>query len=123
MTDEEFDALMNEICGDLQIKTFERRARENPKTYFPSGLKWKYYSAHSRGRRWMFCYSSGRNGNGKFLSWVYQPKGSKKKITWKSRKIVEHRTRKKAIVRALKLYKQFNEKQRARREKGNAEIT
>ena len=77
------------------------------KMKFPQGFKWKYYRVAKvpRRREWWCCYSSTRNANKKFISWVYEWVGKKTK----TRFIKEHRTKKKAIGRAQKFYNRRKE--------------
>lgn len=76
------------------------------KLQFPDGFRWLYYGKLElkRGAK-AFCYSTTRNANGKFLSWVYQPRIKDKK--WDFVKVVEHCRRKDAAARAYRLYKDY----------------
>ncbi len=69
---------------------------------FPDGFRWRYYGKLklSRGVK-AYCYSTTKNANGKYLSWVYQPRIGEKK--WDSTLIREHTKRKDAKARAYKL--------------------
>jgi hypothetical protein len=74
--------------------------------HFPGGLRWRYFSAMSGHRKFLFCWSITRNANNKFVSWVYMPKGKR----WVMRSFVEHRKKYKAKERAERLLKQREEK-------------
>jgi len=73
------------------------------KTRFLGGIWTRYYqSIHGR-RYWSFCWSTNRNENGKFISYIETPAGG-----W--RRVVEHRRRKAAKARAWRLMVQFDAK-------------
>lgn len=73
----------------------------DPKLLFPEGFRYLYYSVPVGKRDWRYCYSTTRNRNGKFISWVYRPKwelrrvsdkkrgGYKKVMTWNYTKVTE----------------------------------
>ena len=72
---------------------------------FPGGLRYRYFGKLEMFTGiWAFCYSTTRNENGKFISWVYQPQVGKK--TWVLVKLLEHRLMKDAKARALRMYNQ-----------------
>jgi len=78
-----------------------------PKKFlFPDGLRYKYWKRFKRKpkyKKWMFCYSSTKNGNGKYASWIYWPIQDE----WKIKRFVEHRLKRQAIDRAYHLYENF----------------
>jgi hypothetical protein len=87
-----------------QIVGGHTRSDSYSKTHFPKYRRIQYYRS-IRGRRfWNFCYSVGRNFNRKFISWIERPKTEEK------RRIVEHKRRKDAKARALRLFNQFEAK-------------
>lgn len=70
---------------------------------FPGGISWRYFGRlELRSGVKAFCWSTKRNANGNFLSWVYQPRVGKKR--WDFTRKREHRLMKDAKARALKLY-------------------
>lgn len=80
-------------------------------------LKWRYVdvgrSLQQSAKRGfpMFVWSTERNSNGKFLSWVWQPRGE----GWDRTKTVSHSKRKLAKGRALRMRDAYLQK------KGNHE--
>jgi len=80
-----------------------KKISRSKKMSFPDGIHMKYYRLRRKGKKYLFCYSSKKNANGKYLSWVYFPVND----GWEPRRIVEHKLRKKAIERAYKLYSEF----------------
>lgn len=76
------------------------------KLKFPKGLKWQYYKTIKKKgyREWYCCWSITKNMNDKYISWIYEwIKGGKETKTVKVR---EHRKKKAAKTRAIKLYNQ-----------------
>lgn len=69
---------------------------------FPQGFRYRYYRAKKRGRarEWWCCWSTTRNENGRFVSWVYEWRGREGRIT----RLVEHRRRSAARARANRLH-------------------
>ena len=97
-------SLLKEIKGgeSMFIIEISRNPEEVPnKLRFPNGLRYRYWKTKIKYRceKW-FCYSTTRNRNGKFVSWVYIWKGN----VAEPKKVVEHRRRKDAKKRAYKLY-------------------
>ena len=73
---------------------------------FPDGLKSKYWKRFKRKpsyKKWLFCYSSTKNKNGKYVSWIYWPVND----GWNVKRAIEHKKKKDAIKRAYKLYSEF----------------
>jgi len=76
-----------------------------PRLRFPGGLRYRYWGKFAMFTGiWAFCYSTTRNENKKFISYVYQPVVGKKQ--WKMAKLLEHRQMKDAKARALRMYQQ-----------------
>jgi len=73
------------------------------KIHHPKYGRTHYYQAVHGKRFWNFCYSITRNYNGKFISYIDRP--SCRKV-----RIVEHKRRKDAKARALRLFDQFEHK-------------
>lgn len=69
---------------------------------FPDGLRWLYWSVPKRGRKraWDCAYSTTKNANGKYVSWIIDWKGEVGDRT----RFCEHRKRKDAKARAFRLY-------------------
>lgn len=90
----------------LQDMAFELSYRSAPAKFrFPEGLRWCYFGKFKMFTGvWAFCWSTTRNQNKKFVSWVYQPVVGKKQ--WKIAKVLEHRKMKDAKARALRMYYQ-----------------
>lgn len=84
----------------------------SPKFNFPGGLRYRQWRLYAGRREYMYCYSTTRNKNGKFLSWVYKPSyelrrvGDKYKKTtvWSYVRTAETRRRKSAKNRAYRMY-------------------
>jgi len=75
------------------------------KMKFPEGLRYRYFGKFELFTGiWAFCYTTTRNENKKFISYVYMPVVGKKR--WVMRKILEHRLMKDAKARALRMYEQ-----------------
>jgi len=105
---EEFNQLvMGRLFGVKEIK-------RDPVRFFPKGLRYRYYSVKRGNREWKYCYSTTRNENGKFASWVYMPKG---KGRWTERRFRQLRSRTKSKARAMKLRDEFDR----RKERKNVE--
>jgi hypothetical protein len=71
------------------------------KLRFPNGLRYRYFHAAQapKFRQWWCCWSTTKNANGKFVSWVYEWRGREGNIT----RECEHRRRSAAKARALRL--------------------
>ena len=95
------DDLLAKVCKNLGIGLAP--IGEEKRLTFPEGLKYKYWHRRKRKKRYMFCYSSTKNANGKYTSWIYWPT----KQGFDLRRLVEHRTKKKAIERAYRIYQNF----------------
>jgi len=69
---------------------------------FPNGLRYRYFRARpgGRSRTWDCSWSVTRNANGRYLSFVHE----ERKDCWALAKVCEHRKRKDAKARALRLY-------------------
>ncbi len=69
---------------------------------FPGGFRWRYWRAPKKGRKraWDCAYSTTRNANGKFVSWVIDWRGGVGHTAQRR----EHTKRKDAKARALRLY-------------------
>lgn len=68
---------------------------------FPDGFRYRYYAAASRPRfrLWWCCWTTTRNENGKFVSFVYEWRGREAGVTRER----EHRKRNAAKARAGRL--------------------
>lgn len=76
-----------------------------PERRFPDGYRWLYWTVEKKGRyrRWFCAYSTTKNANGKFVSYV---------VVWESRKgghgevrkFREHAKREDAKARAYRMY-------------------
>jgi len=75
------------------------------KIRFLGGIRTRYFQSHHGRRYWSFCWSTNRNENGKFLSWI-DPPTRIKRFT----RAVEHKRRKDAKARAWRLMVQFDAK-------------
>lgn len=105
MADKGFEKLFE--ASPSLTRAFETLVyRSSPgKMQFPNGLKYRYYGKFALFTGvWAFCYSTTRNANGKYVSWVYQPIVGKKR--WKVAKILENRKMKDAKARALRMHSQ-----------------
>lgn len=90
---------LTKMMYDLQY------ARAKPMMKFPGGLRYRYWGRFELFTGiWAFCYSTTRNENGKFVSWVYMPIVGRK--SWTMKKVLEHRLMKDAKTRALRMYHQ-----------------
>jgi len=101
----ELNQVVNQALWDIIDKN-SFNLNQSDKFYFPGGLRYKYWKRFKRKpyyRKWLFCYSSTKNANEKYVSWIYWPV----KDGWNRRKAVEHRHKRDAINRAYKLYQQF----------------
>ncbi len=69
---------------------------------FPQGFRWRYWNVPKRGRKreWDCAYSTTKNANGKYVSWVIDWKGDVGERT----RLQEHTKRKAAKARAFRLY-------------------
>jgi len=84
---------------------------------FPKGLRYRYYSSFDFwGRKVMFCWSTTRNVNDKFLSWVYLPKGTKKRRHWDFTRMRELRSRAGSKRRAARLHEAYEKGMKVREE-------
>lgn len=100
----EAELLLGKMLARLQYDTAPAKFK------FPDGLRYLYYGKFELFTGiWAFCYSTTRNQNGKFVSWVYMPIVGKKQ--WKADKMLEHRLMKDAKARALRMYYQHQETQ------------
>ena len=99
----ELQKLFNREFSKIQYENCE------PIRKFPNGFKWRYLRSKILHRREkLFCWSITRNENNKFISWVYvwkiTGKRKQKQRIAEFTKIREHKYKKKAKARALKLY-------------------
>ena len=63
---------------------------DNPAMTFPEGLRYRFWRVRVGRREWKYCYSTTKNKNGRFVSWVYKPHG----ITqWSVTRLTEFRRR------------------------------
>ena len=100
-TDELFAKIVNDsptlsaLMADITYKS------SPPKMQFPNGLNYRYFEVPKKGRRraWECCWSTTRNANGRYLSWVFE----KRKAGWVPVKLCEHRKRRDAKARAIRL--------------------
>jgi len=85
------------------------------KRKFPNGFKWHYAvaSRESGQRDYWYCWSTTKNANGKFISWVYAWKGKANHRVAEFNRIREHRRKNKAKERAYKL---MNQREESRKE-------
>lgn len=98
----ELDA-MQVTLGKLWNEVMYGRAPAKMK--FPDGLRYRYYGRFALFTGvWVFCYSTTRNENGKYVSWVYQPIVGKRR--WKMAYLLENRKMKDAKARALRMFYQ-----------------
>jgi|GEM_PF-4162128 len=96
----QLQSVLNEVFGQMSYEMAETKLK------FPKGLRWRYYRTPPKkgfSERY-FCWSTTRNANNKFISWVYVWKGKKKKRVASFKKVIEHRKRNKAKDRAHRLY-------------------
>ncbi|MDG6912652.1 MAG: hypothetical protein JRN35_06165 [Nitrososphaerota archaeon] len=72
---------------------------------FPDGFSWRFFGKLQlrRGVK-AYCWSTTRNANGKFLSWVYQPRVGRG--IWDFTHVREHVKRTDAKARALHLFRE-----------------
>lgn len=90
-----FGKLLNEVLYDKAPAKFK----------FPQGLRYQYYGKFELFTGiWAFCWTTTRNENKKFVSWVYMPVVGKKQM--KMARVLEHRLMKDAKARALRMYHQ-----------------
>jgi hypothetical protein len=92
---EDVTALMNSLWASIVESNTPKHRK------FPKGFRYRYYGAAKRGRHrlWLCCWTTTRNENGKFVSFVYEVKGKRYMVT----REVEHRRRNAAKARALRL--------------------
>lgn len=105
----ELNQIVNQVLWDMLEKN-SFNLNQSDKLYFPGGLKYKYWKRFKRKphyREWLFCYSSTKNANGKYVSWIYWPIT---KDEWNTKRAMEHKRKKDAINRAYKLSQQFKKK-------------
>jgi len=71
---------------------------------FPNGFRYRYFGRLEpvRSAR-AYCWSTTKNANGKYLSWVFAYNAVKDVIGFS--KVVEHKKRKDAKTRALNMHK------------------
>jgi len=71
---------------------------------FPGGFRYRYFGrlAMVRGAK-AYCWSTTKNANGKYLSWVFKYNTVEDMIDFS--RVVEHKKRKDAKARALKIYR------------------
>ena len=102
---DELNRFMNKEFGHLFRKLSYDSA--DPKRKFPNGFKyiyWKVKQLPSGLQEWWFCYSTRRNQNDKFVSWIYKWSGSKGKRLANFDNILEHKYLRAARKRAESLY-------------------
>lgn len=97
--------LPSEIERQMALRMAEHEyARAGKERRFPGGFKYHYFTVDKQPKKpmWKCCYSTVRNENGKFVSFVYafNAKGNRAE----AKKFREHKYRNKAKARALKLY-------------------
>ena len=103
------DENLNRIFSKLLIETGLAESLVSSSRVFPKGANFKYYRVPKKTgfRQWYCAYSVHRNKNGKFCSWVYEWHGKQTKTI----KFREHKKKKDAIKRAVKLFSQRKEYQ------------
>lgn len=102
MNDKAMDRL-NELVGSVFQGIMYEKSPNWRK--FPKGFRYSYFGRFElMCGIWAFCWSTTRNANGRYVSWVYMPNVGKK--TWEFKRKCEHRRMKDAKARALKLYNQ-----------------
>ena len=91
-------AKINNIIGELIYGITA------PKFKFPGGLSYRYFSPGKKSgfRLWWCTWTTTKNENNKFLSFVYEWRGKRATPV----KVREHKKRTDAKARALKLHKQ-----------------
>ena len=103
--DNELERLINESLALRRAFAEISYRSANPKFKFPGGFRWLYFGKLKLFTGiWGFCWSTTRNENKKFISWVYMPVVGKKH--WTIKKALEHRLMKDAKARALRMYEQ-----------------
>lgn len=103
------DEELNQIFRKLLIETGLAECLVGDSRVFPTGANFKYYRVPKKKgfRQWYCAYSVHKNKNGKFCSWVYEWHGKQTKTI----RFREHRKKKDAIKRALRLCQQRKEYQ------------
>ena len=102
---DKLNRFINEKFGDLFRKVSYDSA--DPKRKFPNGFKYIYWEVKqlpSGLQEWWFCYSTRRNQNDKFVSWIYKWYGPKGKRRANFDNLVEHKYLRAARKRAEILY-------------------
>ena len=100
-TDGARDTLDSILTHVLQVHGINL-APQPKRLTFPDGFRWRYFGRLKLARNVRaYCYSITRNDNGKYLSWIYQPKVGKE--CWVAVRICEHGKRKDAKARADRL--------------------
>ena len=93
------EKLMGKMMAEIQYDRAPARLK------FPEGLRYRFWGKFELFTGiWAFCYTTTRNENDKFVSYVYMPVVGKKR--WKMARILEHRLMKDAKARALRMYNQ-----------------
>jgi len=95
---ERIAAAFGDDLAALQYRMTPRAMR------FPQGFRYRYFRAPKRGRarEWWCAWSTTRNENGKFISFVYEWQGDEAGAT----RLREHAKRKDAKARALRFSEQ-----------------
>jgi len=93
-----FNNIINSMESDARNRIIEILT---PQKLLFDNISWRYFIAKVKGSRtWECCWSTTKNKNGKYVSWIYVERKDK----WTIEKIVEHKKRKDAKARAYKLY-------------------
>ena len=94
--------ILEGILNDVYQRHGVNLAPAPKRLSFPDGFRWRYFGKLklARGVK-AYCYSTTKNANGKYLSWVYQPRIAKE--CWEYTKLREHTKRKDAKARAYRL--------------------
>jgi hypothetical protein len=93
------DPALRQMASDLSYSL------ASPRLKFPKGLRWaRFGELELFTGIWACCYTTTRNQNGKFVSWIYQPVVGKKQ--WKMARIMEHVRMKDAKARCYRLWSQ-----------------
>jgi len=95
-----------EVFGEDELRKLFG-VQKDPKLTFQGDGRYFYYTPRltkeqKKGRmERMYCHSKGKNLNGKYISWIYTR--NKHRKTVKMSKLCEHKKKKAAIGRALRM--------------------
>ena len=100
-TDELFAKIVNESPTLTNLLAEISYDSTPAKFQFPNGARYRYFDVPKKGRRraWMCCWSTTANANKRYLSWIYEQRSD----NWIMRRVCEHRRRKDAKARAIRL--------------------